>query len=165
MADAKLDGIRVQVHRDGDEIAVFSRSLDDITARVPGVVAVARDLPARAAVLDGEALGVDPGGRPLPFQETSSRAARRDGALPVRPYFFDLLHLDGDDLLDAPLTERWAALAAGGPGVRAGGSRRGRRRRGGRRGLALGAGRRATRAWSSRRRPRPTTSAGAAPRG
>jgi DNA ligase-1 len=115
MADAKLDGVRVQVHRDGDEVAVFSRSLDDITARVPGVVAVARDLPVRAAVLDGEALGVDPGGRPLPFQETSSRAARRDGALPVQPFFFDLLHLDGADLLDAPLAERWAALAAAVP--------------------------------------------------
>jgi DNA ligase-1 len=115
VADAKLDGVRVQVHRDGDEIAVFSRSLDDITARMPGVVSVARALPARAAVLDGEALGIDPGGRPLPFQETSSRAARRDGALPVAPYFFDLLHLDGTDLLDAPLTERWAALEAAVP--------------------------------------------------
>ena len=115
LADAKLDGVRVQVHRDGDEIAVFSRSLDDITARVPGVVAAARELPVRSAVLDGEALGVDPGGRPLPFQETSSRAARRDGALPVQPYFFDLLHLDGADLLDAPLADRWAALAAAVP--------------------------------------------------
>lgn len=111
IADVKLDGIRVQVHRDGAEIAVFSRSLDDITARVPGVVAAVRDLPARTVVLDGEALGVAPDGRPLPFQETSSRAARRDGALPVQPFFFDALHLDGTDLLDAPLTDRWAALA------------------------------------------------------
>jgi DNA ligase-1 len=115
MADAKLDGVRVQVHRDGDDITVFSRSLDDITARMPGVVAAARQLPVRAAVLDGEALGIGPGGRPLPFQETSSRAARRDGALPVQPFFFDLLHLDGSDLLDAPLTERWAALEAAVP--------------------------------------------------
>jgi DNA ligase-1 len=109
-ADAKLDGVRVQVHRAGDDIAVFSRSLDDITARVPGVVAVARALPIHTVVLDGEALGVGEHGRPLPFQQTSSRAARRDGALPVQPYFFDALHLDGADLLDAPLAERWAAL-------------------------------------------------------
>jgi DNA ligase-1 len=112
IADVKLDGIRVQVHRDGDEITVFSRSLDDITARVPGVVAAVRSLPVRTVVLDGEALGVGPDGRPLPFQETSSRAARRDGALPVQPFFFDILHLDGTDLLDAPLTDRWAALSA-----------------------------------------------------
>ena len=110
MADAKLDGIRVQVHRDGDDVAVFSRSLDDITSRVPGVVAAARELPVRVAVLDGEALGVDPGGRPLPFQETSSRAARRDGALPVQPFFFDVLHLDGDDLIDQPLEQRLAIV-------------------------------------------------------
>jgi DNA ligase 1 len=112
IADVKLDGIRVQVHRDGDEIGVFSRSLDDITARLPGVVAVVRELPVRTVVLDGEALGVAPDGRPLPFQETSSRAARRDGALPVHPFFFDLLHHDGTDLLDAPLADRWAALSA-----------------------------------------------------
>ena len=112
VADVKLDGIRVQVHRDGDSVTVFSRSLDDITARVPGVVSVVRALPVQTVVLDGEALGVGPDGRPLPFQETSSRAARRDGAMPVQPYFFDVLHLDGADLLDAPLTERWAALSA-----------------------------------------------------
>jgi DNA ligase 1 len=114
-ADAKLDGVRVQVHRSGDDIAVFSRSLDDITGRVPGVVAAARALPIRAAVLDGEALGLDEAGRPLPFQETASRASRRDGAMPVRPYFFDVLHLDGVDLLDAPLVDRWTALTGAVP--------------------------------------------------
>jgi DNA ligase 1 len=110
-ADAKLDGVRVQVHRSGDDVGVFTRSLDDITARVPGVVAAARALPVTAVVLDGEAMGVDPAGRPLPFQEISSRAARRDGAAPLVPYFFDILHLDGADLLDAPLAERWPALS------------------------------------------------------
>ena len=74
--DAKLDGIRIQVHRDGDDVAVFSRSLDDITARVPEIVAVARALPARTAVLDGEALALDAAGRARPFQETASRAGR-----------------------------------------------------------------------------------------
>ncbi|WP_434741384.1 ATP-dependent DNA ligase [Micromonospora sp. SH-82] len=206
VVDVKLDGIRVQVHRSGSEIAVFTRSLDDITARVPEVVAAVRALPAREIVLDGEAIGLDETGRPLPFQQTSSRAARRatagrssaaDGdADPARtgdatrtggaartrdsgqtgdpdlagdaveagdpdlapadrvdlaevgpspadepgtgshaagaaqvapavrsaatstgttvltPYFFDLLHLDGEDLIDRPARERWSALAA-----------------------------------------------------
>jgi DNA ligase 1 len=112
-ADVKLDGVRIQVHRDGDDVAVFSRSLDDLTGRVPGVVAAVRALPLRSVVLDGEAIGLDVAGRPLPFQETSSRAARRTGGEPAAllPYFFDLLHLDGTDLLDAPAHERWAALA------------------------------------------------------
>jgi DNA ligase 1 len=114
VADAKLDGIRVQVHRDGDDVAVFSRSLDDITARVPEIVAAVRDLDVRTAVLDGEALAVDPDGRPRPFQETSGRAARQaPGSL--TPYFFDALHLDGGDLVDEPGTVRWAALDAAVP--------------------------------------------------
>jgi DNA ligase-1 len=109
--DTKLDGIRVQVHRDGDDVAVFSRSLDDITARVPEIVAAALALPVRRAVLDGEALAIDLDGRPLPFQQTSGRAAQQATGL-LTPYFFDLLHLDGDDLLDEPGVTRWAALDA-----------------------------------------------------
>jgi DNA ligase-1 len=100
-ADVKIDGVRIQVHRDGDDVAVFSRSLDDLTARLPAVVAAVRALPVHTAVLDGEAVGLDDTGRALPFQETSSRAARRDGVSVLAPYFFDLLHLDGTDLLDA----------------------------------------------------------------
>ncbi|MEE6257431.1 ATP-dependent DNA ligase [Plantactinospora sonchi] len=200
VVDVKLDGIRIQVHRSGDDIAVFTRSLDEITSRVPEVVAAVRTLPARELVLDGEAIALDPSGRPRPFQETASRAAtrgarrgvraelsgadRRDpagggdgepggtrsfGAAPAEvpeagsargaatptdiselprigtsgaspaaipgpdrppgaapsvlaaastsgttlltPYFFDLLHLDGTDLLDAPTHQRWEALA------------------------------------------------------
>jgi DNA ligase-1 len=115
-ADAKLDGVRIQVHRDGFDVAVFSRSLDDLTARLPGVVAAVRALPAHTVVLDGEAMGLDSAGRPLPFQETSSRAARRQAPSEVapaelKPFFFDLLHLDGVDLIDAPARERWSALA------------------------------------------------------
>jgi DNA ligase-1 len=115
--DVKLDGIRIQVHRSGDEVAVFTRSLDDITARVPEVVAAIRALPGHTLVLDGEAIAIDTTGRPRPFQETSSRAARR-GVTTVRltPYFFDLLHLDGADLLDRPGAERWAALDGALPG-------------------------------------------------
>ncbi|MEG3636103.1 ATP-dependent DNA ligase [Micromonospora palythoicola] len=132
VVDVKLDGIRIQVHRSGSDIAVFSRSLDEITTRVPEVVAAVRALPAREIVLDGEAIGLDAAGRPLPFQQTSSAAARRAGSAgpaagaPVAPavraaaertgetvltpYFFDLLHLDGVDLIDLPGRERWAAL-------------------------------------------------------
>jgi DNA ligase-1 len=120
VVDAKLDGIRIQVHRDGDVVRVFTRSLDDLTDRVPEVVAAVRALPVRAAVLDGEALALGPDGRPRPFQETAARSATRDAdvaaAVALRPYFFDLLHLDGRDLLDAPLTERVAALDAVAPG-------------------------------------------------
>jgi DNA ligase 1 len=117
VVDVKLDGIRIQVHRSGDEVGVFTRSLDDITPRLPEVVAAVRALPCREIVLDGEAMALDAAGRPRPFQETASRAATR--GVPVTaltPYFFDLLHLDGTDLLDAPGRDRWAALAEAVPG-------------------------------------------------
>lgn len=112
--DTKLDGIRIQVHRDGDEVLVATRSLDDITARLPEVVAVVRSLPAERVVLDGEALSLGPDGRPRPFQETASRTSSQAGAgaAVVTPYFFDVLHLDGRDLIDLPARERWAALDA-----------------------------------------------------
>jgi len=110
-ADVKIDGVRIQVHRDGDDVAVFSRSLDDLTARMPGVVSTVRALPLRAVVLDGEAVGLSDTGRAIPFQETASKAARRDGVSILHPFFFDLLHLDGTDLLDEPGMRRWAALA------------------------------------------------------
>jgi DNA ligase 1 len=200
--DTKLDGIRIQVHRSGDEVSIFTRSLDNITARLPGIVAAVRALPARELILDGEAMALGPDGRPRPFQEISSRAATRtpsrpshkprptpapsaatfalasaavapapavasapasasaptststsaaapasgstptstsaatpalasapvpdsagfgaasgsasaggdDGEGALVPYFFDLLHLDGTDLLDEPGRVRWAAL-------------------------------------------------------
>lgn len=107
--DTKLDGIRIQVHRDGGDVLVATRSLDDITDRLPEVVSLALSLPATSFVLDGEALALDEAGRPRPFQETASRTAQARGVR-VTPYFFDLLHLDGDDLLDAPGVERTSAL-------------------------------------------------------
>ena len=111
--DAKLDGIRIQVHRRGDEVLIATRSLDDITHRLPEVVEVVRALAAEELVLDGEALALDAAGRPRPFQETAARtASSADGVTAVTPYFFDVLHLDGRDLLDLPATERWAALEA-----------------------------------------------------
>ncbi len=111
--DAKLDGIRIQVHRRGDEVLVATRSLDDITHRLPEVVDVVRSLAADELVLDGEALALDATGRPRPFQETAARtASAADRITAVTPYFFDVLHLDGRDLLDLPATERWEALEA-----------------------------------------------------
>jgi len=112
--DVKLDGIRIQVHRRGDDIQIATRSLDDITQRLPEVVAVARSLPAQEFVLDGEAIALDEDGRPRPFQETASRTAQsdREGGVAVTPYFFDVLHLDGRDLLDAPGSERLEVLDA-----------------------------------------------------
>src|SRR4051794_16635965 len=109
VVDWKLDGARIQVHRDGDDVAVFSRSLDDLTARLPEVVAAARALPARRVVLDGEAIALRADGRPEPFQVTSSRIA--SGAPGIVPVLFDVLHLEGEDLLDAPMARRAEALA------------------------------------------------------
>jgi DNA ligase-1 len=110
--DTKLDGIRIQVHRHGDRIVVATRSLDDITDRLPEVVEVVRGLPVDDVVLDGEAIALDETGRPRPFQETASRAAMAltDGGVAITPYFFDVLHVDGRDLLDATGAERLAVL-------------------------------------------------------
>ena len=113
----KLDGARIQVHRSGTDVAVYTRSLDEITARVPEVVEAALALPVTAVVLDGEAIALKPDGRPQPFQVTASRVGSRGdaaalrAATPLSPVLFDLLHLDGTDLLDAPGSERAAALA------------------------------------------------------
>ncbi|MFN8196594.1 MAG: ATP-dependent DNA ligase [Nocardioidaceae bacterium] len=107
--ETKLDGIRIQVHRRGDEVLVATRSLDDVTHRLPEVVAAALALPSDTFVLDGEALALDDDGTPRAFQETASRTAQASGVA-ITPYFFDLLHLDGADLLDAPGRERQAAL-------------------------------------------------------
>jgi DNA ligase-1 len=109
--DVKLDGIRIQVHRSGETIGVVTRSLDDITNRLPEVVAAAREVPATSFVLDGEAIALDEDGRPRPFQETASRTAMGSG-VEVTPYFFDVLHVDGADLLDSPGRERASALEA-----------------------------------------------------
>jgi DNA ligase-1 len=111
--DWKLDGARVQVHRDGADVAIFTRTLDDVTARLPEVVAAARALPARAVVLDGEAIALRDDGRPEPFQVTAARfGTRGERSQPLASLFFDVLHLNGEDLLDEPLARRSEALAA-----------------------------------------------------
>jgi DNA ligase-1 len=129
----KIDGIRIQVHRSGDEVSVYTRTLDDITARVPEIVDAVRGLSVQSVVLDGEAVALFPDGRPRPFQVTSSRVATRSGGgggtansstansstessghpagLPLTPFFFDILHLDGADLIDAPGSERYDQLS------------------------------------------------------
>lgn len=96
----KLDGIRVQVHRDGDVVRVWTRNLNEITDGVRGVCDVVRSFDADTLVLDGEILGVDETGRPLAFQDTASAGTV------VTPFFFDILHRDGEDLLDRPLADR-----------------------------------------------------------
>jgi len=114
--DVKLDGIRIQVHKSGSSVSVFTRSLDDITARLPEVVSLAQALPVDGVILDGEAILVDVSGRPRPFQETASRTStlqvgqRTDERQEMRGYFFDCLHVDGEDLIDKPLIERLVHL-------------------------------------------------------
>lgn len=107
----KLDGARIQVHRTGDEVRVFTRTLADITDRVPEIVALVRGFPAQAFILDGETLALNAEGAPRPFQETMSRfGSHTDTATLLAPRFFDVLHLDGTDLLDVPLVVRIEAL-------------------------------------------------------
>lgn len=112
--EAKLDGMRVQIHRDGDAVRVFTRSLRDVTAGLPAAVAAGRRLRARSAVVDGEAIALGAGGRPRPFQETMSAAGREEGESvePVSIFLFDCLFRDGRDLTDEPWSERRQALAA-----------------------------------------------------
>ena len=109
----KLDGARIQVHRLGEDIRVFTRNQNDITARVPEVAAVARRLPIDAVILDGEAMALRSNGTPQPFQETMSRFGTEERAfaeVPLYPFFFDILHIDGVDLIDLPLSERLTHL-------------------------------------------------------
>jgi DNA ligase 1 len=113
----KLDGARVQVHRSSDDVAVFSRSMNDVSAAVPEIVEAARALPAQNLILDGEALCLRPDGRPQPFQVTARRFGRKldldrmRRELPLHSFWFDLLYMDGQSLLDQPQSRRFAALA------------------------------------------------------
>lgn len=116
--EAKLDGARVQIHRAGDEVTVYTRSLDDVTARLPEVVEATLALPVHDLIADGEAIALRPDNRPHRFQVTASRFGRSVdiaaalAAQRLSVFFFDILHRDGVDLIDAPTTERLAALDA-----------------------------------------------------
>jgi DNA ligase-1 len=113
----KLDGARVQVHKDADEVRVYSRTGNEVTASVPEIVALARSLPAHSVILDGEAIMLGTTGAPYPFQVTMSRfGSRRDAraasdSVPLTPFFFDCLRLDDDDLVALPAGARFEALA------------------------------------------------------
>jgi DNA ligase-1 len=107
----KLDGIRIQIHRRGDEVRVYTRNLNDITETLPGIVRAVRELPVTQAVLDGEALWMTREG-PAAFQETVSQIDSDAPPEGIVTFLFDALHVDGDDLLDAPLEERAARLDA-----------------------------------------------------
>ncbi|MET7762000.1 ATP-dependent DNA ligase [Streptomyces sp. NPDC005393] len=124
VVEEKLDGIRVQVHRDGEDVRIYTRTLDEITERLPEVVTAARELEVERAILDGEVISLDEEGRPRPFQEISGRVGSRldvagaSAALPLYPVFFDLLAVDDRDLLALPARERHAELARIAPGPR-----------------------------------------------
>lgn len=112
----KLDGARIQVHKAGDEVRVFSRHLREVTDAVPEVVEAARQLPARELIVDGEVIALQAGGRPLPFQVTMQRFGRKLDVerlrrdLPLTPFFFDVLALDGAAVIDEPQARRFEAL-------------------------------------------------------
>ena len=112
----KLDGARMQVHRQGQEVRAFTRNLADVTDRVPEVTEAIRALPIEAGVFDGEVIALDADGRPLPFQVTMGRFGSRldvdrlRGSVPLSLLLFDCLHLDGEDLLDRPASHRFDAL-------------------------------------------------------
>ena len=108
----KLDGARIQVHRAGDDVRVFTRNLADITHRLPEVVEIVRRMPVHAVILDGETLALDENDAPRPFQDTMARFGAEGARETVlHPWFFDVLHLDGRDLIDEPLALRRAELA------------------------------------------------------
>ncbi len=116
-AETKLDGVRIQLHKDGDRVRVFTRQLRDVSTNVPEILAIGRALAAASAILEGETLALDASGRPLAFQDTMSRIGREDATAaraerPLSALFFDLLYRDGEPLIDRPYSERWVALAA-----------------------------------------------------
>jgi DNA ligase-1 len=112
----KLDGARVQIHKAGGDVRIYSRTLHDVTGSIPEIVSIVEGLPARDLILDGEVLALLPGGRPHPFQVTMRRFGRRRDVgtmqqeLPLRPFIFDALLIDGVPLLDQPYSERLRAL-------------------------------------------------------
>jgi DNA ligase-1 len=117
----KMDGARVQLHKVGHDVRVFTRTLNDVTSSVPELVEAAQRLPARTIILDGEALAFRPDGLPHPFQVTMRRFGRKldvtqmRESFPIAPFFFDCLHLDGEDLIDRKARDRFAALAGAVP--------------------------------------------------
>jgi DNA ligase-1 len=112
----KLDGIRIQIHRRGDEVRIYTRNLNEITHALPGIVDAVRRLPVQQTVLDGEALWLSDDG-PAAFQDTVARIDGEAQPEGITTFLFDVLHVDGDDLLDTPLHERHARLEAIAPAL------------------------------------------------
>lgn len=116
LVEWKLDGARVQVHKAGSEVRIYTRNLNEVSARVPELIEAVRAARAESLILDGEAIALRPDGRPHPFQVTMSRFGSRQDAhalraqRPLSVYFFDCLYRDGSSLIDQPLAERRAAL-------------------------------------------------------
>ena len=110
----KLDGVRIQAHRFGDRVQLYTRNLNDVTDRMPSVVEIVRALPVDSVVLDGEVTGVTEAGLPEAFQDSASSFGRRSGPglVALDASWFDILHVDGRDLLDEPLADRLAAMDA-----------------------------------------------------
>jgi len=112
----KLDGARIQIHRKGDVVRIFSRRLSDVTDSLPEIVAIAKSLPASEFLLEGEVVAINADGKPLPFQDLMRRFRRVHGIaaaqeeIPLKLYLFDLLHVDGQTLIDAPYRARWESL-------------------------------------------------------
>jgi DNA ligase 1 len=112
----KLDGARIQIHRKGESVRIFSRRLSDVTSSLPEIESIARSLPASEFFLEGEVVAVDAGGKPLPFQDLMRRFRRVHGIeaaqeeIPLKLYLFDLLHVDGRTLIDEPYRTRWEGL-------------------------------------------------------
>jgi DNA ligase-1 len=113
----KMDGARIQAHKRGDDVRLFTRNLNDVTAAIPEIAEAVRQLTARELVLDGEAIAFAPNGRPHAFQTTMRRFGRKldveklRAELPIRAYFFDCLRRDETGLAERPTRERFAALA------------------------------------------------------
>ncbi len=110
----KLDGTRIQAHRSGDEVRIYTRNLNEVTDRLPTIVAGVRDLAVDSIILDGESMALASDGGPMPFEQTMSEFGSDGpkGVLELKPFWFDILHLDGEDLIDRPLVERRELLAA-----------------------------------------------------
>jgi DNA ligase 1 len=112
----KYDGARVQIHKDGDHVVIFSRRLENVTASLPEIVSAARQIAAKSAILDGEAVAIGKDGRPMAFQDILKRFRRKYNVeklavqIPLRLFLFDLIYLDGRSLIDLPLSERRALL-------------------------------------------------------
>jgi DNA ligase-1 len=119
----KLDGARIQLHKQGGEVRIYTRRLNDVAASLPEIVELAQSLPAQELVLDGEAIALDASGRPRPFQQTMRRFGRKldvaamRARMPMQAYFFDCLRLEGETLVERAARERFAALERAVPAV------------------------------------------------